>query len=86
MSRGTDSSRHANPRPALLAALTSDCGFALRWIAMLNNEGRRLRQQCERLGLPAVEPRLLHLIRTEGDAAGLPITPGPTTLWHVRSA
>ncbi len=59
------------PRQALLEALTSDSTFALRWVGMLNKEVRRLRQQCERLSLNTVEARLLHLIRTEGDATGL---------------
>lgn len=68
------------PRQALLAALTSDAAFALRWIGMLNKEVRRLRQQCERLSLHTVEARLLHLIRTEGDASGLPIDAGLKTL------
>jgi CRP-like cAMP-binding protein len=68
------------PRPALLAALTSDAAFALRWIGMLNKEVRRLRQQCERLSLNTVEARLLHLVRTDGDASGLPIGSGLKTL------
>jgi CRP-like cAMP-binding protein len=68
------------PRPALLAALTSDAAFALRWIGMLNKEVRRLRQQCERLSLNTVEARLLHLIRTEGDTSGFPIDSGLKTL------
>jgi CRP-like cAMP-binding protein len=68
------------PRPALLAALTSDAAFALRWIGMLNKEVRRLRQQCERLSLNTVEARLLHLIRTEGDPSGFPIDSGLKTL------
>jgi len=68
------------PRPALVDALTSDAGFALRWIGMLNKEVRRLRQQCERLSLNTVEARLLHLIRTEGDAAGLSTGSGLKTL------
>jgi CRP-like cAMP-binding protein len=68
------------PRQALLAALRSDAEFALRWIGMLNKDVRRLRQQCERLSLNTVEARLLHLIRTEGDASGLPIDAGLKTL------
>jgi CRP-like cAMP-binding protein len=68
------------PRQALLAALRSDAAFALRWIGMLNTEVRRLRQQCERLSLNTVEARLLHLIRTEGDASGLRIASGLKTL------
>ena len=43
------------PRQALLDALTADAGFALRWIGMLNAELRRLRLQCERLGLRTVQ-------------------------------
>lgn len=68
------------PRQALLEALKSDSAFALRWIGMLNMEVRRLRQQCERLSLNTVEARLLHLIRTEGDASGLSIGSGLKTL------
>jgi CRP-like cAMP-binding protein len=68
------------PREALLGALKSDAAFALRWIGMLNKEMRRLRQQCERLSLNTVEARLLHLIRTEGDASGLPTGSGLKTL------
>lgn len=68
------------PRPALLNALRSDAAFALRWIGMLNQEVRRLRQQCERLSLNTVEARLLHLVRTEGDASGLPLDSGLKTL------
>lgn len=68
------------PRQALLGALTTDGAFALRWIGMLNKELRRLRQQCERLSLNTVEARLLHLIRTEGDAAGLPTGAGLKSL------
>jgi CRP/FNR family transcriptional regulator, dissimilatory nitrate respiration regulator len=68
------------PRQALLGALTSDAAFALSWIGMLNKEVRRLRQQCERLSLNTVEARLLHLIRTEGDASGLSIGAGLKTV------
>lgn len=68
------------PRQAVLEALRSDASFALRWIAMLNKGLRRLRQQCERLSLNTVEARLLHLVRTEGTAAGLPIDTGLKSL------
>lgn len=68
------------PRAALLAALAADAGFALRWIGMLNREVRRLRQQAERLSLNTVQARLLHLLRTEGDADGLPLPTGLKTL------
>lgn len=68
------------PRSALLGALRSDAAFALRWIGMLNQEVRRLRQQCERLSLNTVEARLLHLVRTEGGARGVPLGAGLKTL------
>jgi CRP-like cAMP-binding protein len=68
------------PRPALLGALRSDAAFALRWIGMLNQEVRRLRQQCERLSLNTVEARLLHLLRTEVSPRGLPLGSGLKTL------
>jgi CRP-like cAMP-binding protein len=78
-----DASVTRMPRPALLAALTSDAAFALRWIGMLNKEVRRLRQQYERLSLSTVEARLLHLVRTEGDASRLPLGSGLKTLAPV---
>lgn len=68
------------PRQALLGALRSDATFALRWIGMLNQEVRRLRQQCERLSLNTVEARLLHLTRTEGGVSGLSLCSGLKTL------
>lgn len=68
------------PRAALLAALAADAGFALRWIGMLNREVKRLRQQSEWLSLNTVQARLLHLLRTEGDADGLPLPTGLKTL------
>lgn len=58
------------PLRALNEALATDAAFALRWIAMLNAEVRRLRQQCERLSLKRVQDRLLHWL---GSAA----SPGP---------
>lgn len=67
----------SDPLPAALAA---DAGFALRWIGMLNREVRRLRQQAERLSLNTVQARLLHLLRTEADADGLPLPTGLKTL------
>lgn len=68
------------PLGPLREALHSDAGFAQRWIAMLNGELRRLRQQCERLALSTVQARLLHLLRTEGDAQGLRIDGGLKSL------
>ncbi len=54
------------PIQALRQALKSDADFAERWIAMLSREVRQLRLQNERLSLPKVQDRLLHLIETEG--------------------
>lgn len=68
------------PRQPLLDGLRADAAFALRWIGMLNQEVRRLRQQCERLSLNTVEARLLHLSRTEAGTSGLPLGSGLKTL------
>jgi CRP/FNR family transcriptional regulator, dissimilatory nitrate respiration regulator len=54
------------PIQALRQALKNDAAFAERWIAMLSREVRQLRLQNERLSLPKVQDRLLHLIETEG--------------------
>ena len=54
------------PVRALRQALKQDYGFAERWIQMLSSEVRRLRLQNERLSLPKVQTRILHLIETEG--------------------
>ena len=54
------------PIHALREALKKDAAFAERWIAMLSREVRQLRLQNERLSLPKVQDRLLHLIETEG--------------------
>jgi len=55
------------PVAALREALASDPAFAMRWVAMLNAELRRLRLQCERLALTRVQDRVLHLLDTEGE-------------------
>jgi CRP-like cAMP-binding protein len=54
------------PIRALRQALKQDYGFAERWIQMLSSEVRRLRLQNDRLSLPKVQSRILHLIETEG--------------------
>ena len=54
------------PIRALRQAFKLDYGFAERWIHMLSSEVRRLRLQNERLSLPKVQSRILHLIETEG--------------------
>jgi CRP-like cAMP-binding protein len=68
------------PQAPLLQSLRDDTAFALRWIGMLNRELRRQRLQCERLSLKTVQERLLHLVRTEGGAEGLPIASGLKSL------
>jgi CRP/FNR family transcriptional regulator, dissimilatory nitrate respiration regulator len=64
------------PIDPLRLALSGNPGFAMRWIAMLNHEVRRLRAQTERLSLKGVEARLLHLIETEGVDGRLDIASG----------
>jgi CRP/FNR family transcriptional regulator, dissimilatory nitrate respiration regulator len=64
------------PVRELRDAMEADPAFSIRWIAMLNREVKRLRLQCERLTLKTVEARLLHLLETEGDAAGYPLGAG----------
>lgn len=54
------------PVEALRQALRDDRAFSERWIAMLSGEVRRLRLANERLSLPKVRDRLLHLLETEG--------------------
>jgi CRP-like cAMP-binding protein len=71
-----DSALHRLPIDPLTAALQQDPAFALRWIAMLSRETRRLRAQCERLSLKTVEARLIHLILAEGEASGLSVASG----------
>ena len=66
----------AIPIGAIKQALASDSGFAGRWIAMLNQEVKRLRAQCERLSMKGVKERLLHLIETEGREGRLPLGGG----------
>lgn len=70
----------ALPLEALKERLAQDPEFALRWIAMLNGEVRRLRAQCERLSLRGVGERLLHLIESEGVEGRLAITCGLKSL------
>jgi CRP/FNR family transcriptional regulator, dissimilatory nitrate respiration regulator len=66
----------AIPLEAIKQALTADSAFAGRWIAMLNQEVKRLRAQCERLSMKGVKERLLHLIETEGSEGRLPLGGG----------
>jgi CRP-like cAMP-binding protein len=66
----------AIPIESIRQALASDSGFASRWIAMLNQEVKRLRGQCERLSMRGVKERLLHLIETEGREGRLPFDSG----------
>lgn len=66
----------AIPIETLRHALQADPAFALRWMAMLNRELKRLRAQCERLSLKGVRDRLLHLIESEGIGGRLPLGTG----------
>jgi CRP-like cAMP-binding protein len=66
----------AIPLVAIKQALAADSGFASRWIAMLNQEVKRLRAQCERLSMKGVKERLLHLIEAEGSEGRLPLGGG----------
>ena len=59
------------PMAAVRQMLHSDPAFAGRWIAMLSQEVKRLRAQCERLSRKGVKERLLHLIETEGEKGQL---------------
>jgi len=70
----------AIPLAAIKQALAADSGFAGRWIAMLNQEVKRLRAQCERLSMRGVAERLLHLIETEGSEGRLPLSGGLKSL------
>lgn len=54
------------PIEAMRLALTHDREFSDRWIRMLSDQVRKLRLVNERLGLPKVKDRVLHLIETEG--------------------
>ena len=61
-------------------SLLTDPAFAMRWMAMLNRELRRLRAQCERLSIKGVKGRLLHLIETEGESGFLQLRAGLKSL------
>jgi CRP-like cAMP-binding protein len=52
------------PIPALKDWLGKDAQFSLRWIKMLSAEVRRIRMQNERLALPTIRARILHLLNT----------------------
>jgi CRP-like cAMP-binding protein len=62
------------PIASMRLALQEDGNFAQRWIRMLSQEVCRLRLQNERLSLPRLEDRLIHLIETEGDSNIYPLT------------
>ena len=64
------------PVQAIQHALLTDPAFAMRWVAMLNRELKRLRAQCERLSLKGVKDRLMHLLETEGEQGCLPLGTG----------
>jgi CRP-like cAMP-binding protein len=64
------------PISAIKLELLTNPEFAMRWVAMLNRELKRLRAQCERLSLKSVKDRLLHLIETEGEEGKLALGTG----------
>ncbi len=64
------------PISSIKQELLSNPDFAMRWVAMLNKELKRLRAQCERLSLKSVKDRLLHLIETEGEDGKLALGTG----------
>jgi CRP/FNR family transcriptional regulator, dissimilatory nitrate respiration regulator len=64
------------PISAIKLELLTNPEFAMRWVAMLNKELKRLRAQCERLSLKSVKDRLLHLIETEGEEGKLALGTG----------
>lgn len=68
------------PLEAIKRTLFSDPAFAVRWIAMLNQEVKRLRAQCERLSKKGVKDRLLHLIESEGSQGQLALGSGLKSL------
>lgn len=68
------------PVIAMRETLASDPAFAMRWVAMLNAELKRLRLQCERLALTRVQDRVLHLLETEGERGRLAVPSGLKSL------
>jgi CRP/FNR family transcriptional regulator, dissimilatory nitrate respiration regulator len=64
------------PISSIKQELLSNPEFAMRWVAMLNKELKRLRAQCERLSLKSVKDRLLHLMETEGEDGKLALGTG----------
>jgi len=71
-----DSTLARIPIRELRSAMEQDSVFALRWVAMLNREVKRLRMQCERLNMNSVRHRLIHLIETEGVQGSYPLGSG----------
>lgn len=59
------------PMTAFRNALDQDRDFRDAWIAHLAREVRRLRAQCERLGLRGAAQRVLHYIESEGQDGSL---------------
>lgn len=61
------------PLALMREGLSDDPAFADRWIRMLSSEVRRLRLQNERLSMPKLEDRVLHLLDTEGKSGYYPL-------------
>lgn len=56
----------AFPVEAFKQALANDPMFCRKWQSILAREVRKLRAQCERLGLRTAEERIRHYIESEG--------------------
>ncbi|RUP25722.1 MAG: Crp/Fnr family transcriptional regulator [Curvibacter sp.] len=61
-----DSTLLAFPAELFKAALTNDPAFSRHWQRLLAREVRKLRAQCERLGLKTAEERIVHYLESEG--------------------
>lgn len=56
----------AFPAKEFREVLANDSEFCCKWQSILAREVRKLRAQCERLGLRTAEERIRHYIETEG--------------------
>lgn len=59
------------PRQAFEETLAADCAFQRAWMQHLTREVRRLRAQCERLGLHGAADRIIHYIESEGEGGSV---------------
>jgi len=59
------------PRRTFEEALSGDPAFQRVWMQHLTREVRRLRAQCERLGLRGAADRIIHYIESEGESGSV---------------